>query len=46
MNDKNLVKNAVFRQSFSTFVQKCFYELNPSEKFINGMYIDLLFDQI
>ena len=46
MTDKNLVKNAVFRQSFSTFVQKCFYELNPSEKFINGMYIDLLCDQI
>ena len=46
MTDKNLVKNAVFRQSFSTFVQKCFYELNPSEKFINGMYIDLLCNQI
>ena len=46
MTDKNLVKNAVFRQSFSTFVQTCFYELNPSEKFINGMYIDLLCDQI
>lgn len=46
MTDKNLVKNAVLRQSFSTFVQKCFYELNPSETFINGAYIDLLCDHI
>ncbi len=46
MTNKNLVKNAILRQSFSSFVQKCFYELNPSETFIKGMYIDLLCDQI
>lgn len=34
MTDKNQVKNAILRKSFSSFVQKCFYELNPSETFI------------
>ena len=46
MTDKNQVKNAILRKSFSSFVQKCFYELNPSETFIKGAYIDLLCDQI
>ena len=46
MTDKNQVKNAILRKSFSSFVQKCFYELNPSEIFIKGAYIDLLCDQI
>ncbi len=41
MTDKNQVKNAILRKSFSSFVQKCFYELNPSEIFIKGAYIDL-----
>lgn len=34
MTDINQVKNAILRKSFSSFVQKCFYELNPSEAFI------------
>lgn len=46
MTNDNRIRNAVLRQSFSSFVQKCFYELNPSETFINGAYIDLLCDQI
>lgn len=46
MTDINQVKNAILRKSFSSFVQKCFYELNPSETFIKGAYIDLLCDQI
>ena len=46
MTDINQVKNAILRKSFSSFVQKCFYELNPSEAFIKGAYIDLLCDQI
>lgn len=46
MTDKNQVKNAILRKSFSSFVQKCFYELNPSETFIKGAYIDLLCDRI
>lgn len=46
MTDKKQVKNAILRKSFSLFVQRCFYELNPSETFINGAYIDLLCNQI
>lgn len=38
MTDINQVKNAILRKSFSSFVQKCFYELNPSETFIKGAY--------
>ena len=38
MTDKNQVKNAILRKSFSSFVQKCFYELNPS---IDSMDISL-----
>ena len=38
MTDINQVKNAILRKSFSSFVQKCFYELNPSEAFIKGAY--------
>ena len=29
MTNDNRIRNAVLRQSFSSFVQKCFYELNP-----------------
>lgn len=46
MTNQVIVRNAMLRQNFLSFVQKCFYELNPSEQFINGFYIELLCDHI
>ncbi len=46
MIDNNVVKNVIFRQSFFSYLQKVFQELNPSENFIDGWYIHVMCDRL
>lgn len=45
-NPINYILDPLLRKSFLSYVRKVFYELNPSEKFIDGWYINVLCDQL
>ena len=45
-NPINYIFDSLLRKNFLSYVRKVFHELNPSEEFIDGWYINVLCDQL